>query len=278
MEQMIAALKKDKLRIYYRSPLPWIPESLCELVTNIQLFAFCDASFGSMRNSGSIESALVVVGRVEPRNGDLSCQGCYIESCARRIVRVCRSSLGADAVALGNCADLSIWIRVLLLEMITGCFNKELVDPSAHFKLLIPFGQAPAAEAVFSEIFGSTPKAVKMFDMRESAMQSNDFEKEVLSIPQNTCLLQHRCKLLVMTDSYNCYSSILPGSPKNSEKGINIQLSYIRDISEILALTFIDKILTLRIVLQNQMMETTGSCTRFCVLDALGLDFWGERK
>ena len=257
--KMVLQLKKEPYRIYFRSPLPWVPETTSELASSIQIFAFCDASFGSMRNNGSIESAFIVVGRVKFRNGDLSCQGCYIDRCARKIHRVCRSSLGAEAVALGNCADLSVWIRVLLVEMIQGQFFKELVGPSAQFKLLIPFGKAPSAEAVFSEMFGSEDRPIRIFDVRAEAKDTEKVRKRNAPLVKNADYLQSWCRLLVMTDSYNCYSSILPGSPKNSEKSINIQLSYIRDISEIMALTFIDK----NFNLADCSTKTHGEIIRF---------------
>ena len=152
--EMVTKLKNNPMRIYCRSPMPWVPDNFVGLVSNIQIFAFRGASFGSMRNSGSIESALVIVGRVMYRNGDLTCQGCYVDSFARRIARVRRSSLGAEAIALCNCADLSLWMRVLLLEMITGRLHKEQVDPITHFMLLVAFGQSPTAEDVYAEVTG----------------------------------------------------------------------------------------------------------------------------
>ena len=239
--KLVSILKGEQYRIYFQSPIPWIPDSVAELANCIQIFAFCDASYGSMRDNGSIESAFIIVGRVKFRNGDLSCQGCYIDSCARKIHRVCRSSLGAEAVALANSADLSIWIRVLLLEMIMGQFCKELVDPSTQFKLLIPFGAAPTNEDVFNELFGKEKTPAQVFDLRGESKQKEMLEKAMRKLEENPDYMQSWCRLLLMTDSYNCYSSILSGSPKNSEKSINIQLAYVRDISESLALTFIDK-------------------------------------
>ena len=189
--KMVLQLKKEPYRIYFRSPLPWVPETTSELASSIQIFAFCDASFGSMRNNGSIESAFIVVGRVKFRNGDLSCQGCYIDSCARKIHRVCRSSLGAEAVALGNCADLSVWIRVLLVEMIQGQFFKELVGPSAQFKLLIPFGKAPSAEAVFSEMFGSEDRPIRIFDVRAEAKDTEKVRKSNAPLVKTPIIYSH---------------------------------------------------------------------------------------
>ena len=239
--KLVATLKGKQYRIYFQSPVPWIPDSMAELANNIQIFAFCDAIYGSMRNNGSNESAFIIVGRVKFRNGDLACQGCYVDSCAREIQRVHRSSLVAEAVALSNSADLSIWIRVLLLEMIMGQFCKELVDPSTQFKLLVPFGAAPANEDVFQELFGKVREPVRIFDVRGESPNKDQLAKAMCKLDENPDYMQSWRRLLLMTNSYNCYSSIISGSPGNSEKSINVQLAYVRDASGSLALTFIDK-------------------------------------
>ena len=117
---------------------------------------------------------------------------------------VCRSSLGAEAVDLGNCADLSIWIRVLPMGMILGRVFKELVGPIAQFKLLIPFGAVPANEDVFSEMFGKAKKdSVRMSDIRGGSKEKGNLEKEMSTLGKNPDYLQSRHRLLLIADSYN---------------------------------------------------------------------------
>ena len=48
-------------------------------------------------------------------------------------------------------------------------------------------------------------------------------------------------KTLVMTDSANAYSAILPGNPMCSEKQVRISLLCVRDVMDIVTLSFIDK-------------------------------------
>ena len=48
------------------------------------------------------------------------------------------------------------------------------------------------------------------------------------------------CRMLLMTDSANCFSSILSGSPTSIEKSARIVLAYLRDMCDVIALTFID--------------------------------------
>ena len=204
-------------------------------------FHFCDASFGSLRGAGSIESVFVILGRVRSRNGDLSCSGCFIDSSARKISRFCRISLAAESMSLSNSEDLCIWIRALTLEMMLGVFLKELVDPGASFKLLTSFGDAPSLEEVLREVQTETLKVDKIVDLRSDSPAPQPLPMSLFNQTLAQCMVEHWRRLLLMTDSYNCYSSILSGSPKNTEKSINAQLSYVRDISTSLALTFIGK-------------------------------------
>ena len=53
--------------------------------------------------------------------------------------------------------------------------------------------------------------------------------------------LQNMIKTIVMTDSANAYSSILSGNPMCSEKQVRISLFCVRDVMDIITLSFIDK-------------------------------------
>ena len=46
--------------------------------------------------------------------------------------------------------------------------------------------------------------------------------------------------MLSMTDSANCFSSILSGAPSAVEKSVRIILAYLRDMCDVISLTFID--------------------------------------
>ena len=72
----------------------------------IAVVYFSGASFGNLRRGGSMESCVSILGRAKSKLTDVSCAGHYIDSSARRISRVCRSSLDSEAIALGNSCDL----------------------------------------------------------------------------------------------------------------------------------------------------------------------------
>ena len=48
-------------------------------------------------------------------------------------------------------------------------------------------------------------------------------------------------KTFVFTDASNAYSSIISGFPSTTERFLRINLSYIRDLTPLIVLTYIDK-------------------------------------
>ena len=87
-----------------------------------------------------MECYTVIIGRMVSRNGDLLRIGNYLDSGARRLIEICRSSLAAEAAARENASDLGTFVRVLIAEMASGEFHKELCGPGQAYKLNIPFG------------------------------------------------------------------------------------------------------------------------------------------
>ena len=153
-------------------------------------------------------------------NGDILCTGNYIDGGSRRIERVCRSPLASEAIGLGNAADLGMFVRVLIIEMIGGVFLKELVGPSRVYRLVTPFGASPSIESVLSEMQeGSTNAAKgKLADKRSISESQEQIEKGLMTFaPPGEAMLSLRRMLLLAADSANCYASLLCGDPSREE-------------------------------------------------------------
>ena len=144
--KLIRHLKEKRIRIYYLPVLNWTPKTTQEFIRNIQLYIFSDANFCTLRDCGSLQSHTAILGRACSRNGDITCKGFFLESCARRIQRVCKSTLGSEAVALSTAADAGLWLRVLFIEMVTGSFEKSIIQPKSSFRLCSPFQESPFNE------------------------------------------------------------------------------------------------------------------------------------
>ena len=127
-----------------------------------------------------MERYTAIIGRAVSRNGDLLCIGNYLDSGSRRLSRICRSSLATEAAALGNAADLGTFVRVLIIEMAPGEFHKELCDPSQDYKLNIPFGASPTAEAVLAESKRISEKHIVVHDLRQTPDGNETISKRTL--------------------------------------------------------------------------------------------------
>ena len=137
--KLMARVRSENFRINSRSIFgKWVPKCTMEFLTGVNLFVFPDASFASINNDGSVESFICVLGKAVSRDGSILCAGNYLDGGCRRIARVRRSSLSADAIGLGNAEDLGVFLRVLAIEVISGWFFKELSGPSRMYKLVSP--------------------------------------------------------------------------------------------------------------------------------------------
>ena len=157
-------LREKRIRIYYLPILNWIPKSTEEFIRNVQLYIFPDANFGTLRNYGSLQSYTALLGRECSRTGDIACKGFFLESCARGIQRVCKSTLASEAAALSMEADAGIWLRVVFIEMVTGPFGKSLVHPKSSFLLCTPFQESPSVNTALLELGRNALNNVSGFD------------------------------------------------------------------------------------------------------------------
>ena len=149
---VVRKLKESKAYINSKSPLAFVPKNPMSIITQVQMFCFVDASHASLPGSGSLQSYVLLAGRVKRRDGDIVAQGCLLDCASYKIRRVCKSSLSAEVSALGNGIDVALWSRVLWIEIASGRFLKELLEANESYVLQTPFGAAPAASEVRQEV------------------------------------------------------------------------------------------------------------------------------
>ena len=204
--RIIKKCKSEDMYINFRSPLGWTPQDARELALNVQYFVFVDASYAALPDLSSIESVVVILGKVKSRDGDIMAVGNIIDFRSKKIRRVCKSSLAAESIALSNGCDLSMWLRMLTIEMCTGLFLREIVDAENGYSAVSPFGYAPGNQEIEMEL-----QDLAMADETECSKKTLDekalfgeqtlrerlfkFDKEQVGM----------CKLLIMTDSANAF-------------------------------------------------------------------------
>ena len=84
------------------------------------LFVFSDAGFASLRGSKSIEAAIAIGWKDISRGGSIICSGSPLGFYNRKISRVCRPTIAAEAVATANGIELCLWHHNIPTELISG--------------------------------------------------------------------------------------------------------------------------------------------------------------
>ena len=160
--------------------------------------------------------------------------------------------MAAEVLALPNGCDIALWNKTLPVEMLTGKFPKELLEPAEGYILQTPFGLVPSIEEVQKELYSITSRyRANQTDgagtIQDKQDKKNEIDSEARSKKIRSKLSDFETKyvdllkLLVFADSSNAYDSILSGHPATAERTLRIQLSYVRDLSNLRCLSFIDK-------------------------------------
>ena len=109
-----------------------------------QITTFADASYGTLRDSGSAEAACFVFGIPLKRDGTILCRGHLVSWYARRIARVCRSTANAECIALNGAVDVTVYLQVIIGELLTGIYDVQFLLAGEVIPLLNPFRRPPA--------------------------------------------------------------------------------------------------------------------------------------
>lgn len=227
------------MEILYRKFITWQLSEAEESAGHLQMYVFPDAPSLPIPGEGSMESYILLIRRSHSRNGDILRSGGYADGGARRVARVCRSSISSEYLEARNAADAVLYVRVVTAEMILGRFVREIVDPIHHFNLMPPFGIPPSAETAIGEM-SRDDEIPQVSDLRHSSADNGTFRKDLFGNRAIGGSMNYTCRMLLLTDSSDVYSSLLSGKGSSSEKSARVQISYWGDMGDAAALTFID--------------------------------------
>ena len=119
-------LMKHDVTVWYH-PFP-VSDVLPQLIT------FSDAGYNTLPGCSSVESFMIVRGVPVDRDGAVRCKTHPISRSTRKMRRVARSSLAAEAAASSSAIDYSYWMRAVIHEVtFGGCgyrrFNHSRITP-----------------------------------------------------------------------------------------------------------------------------------------------------
>ena len=96
----------------------------------VQIIAFSDASFGTLRNHGSVEGYCAFMATPIKRDGAALCQGNLLVFYGRKISRVSRSTAHTEGIALRNASDTTLYLQCLMEEVMSGEFRTSFLRKS----------------------------------------------------------------------------------------------------------------------------------------------------
>ena len=139
INRMIGILRGRVVELQYGGFFDRKHEVTQEQLGSIRIFIFSDAGFGTLRGSRSVEAAIIVGGKEKSRDGSIICEGSSLDFYSRKIGRVVRSTIAAEAVASANAIEVGLWHHAILSEIITGKFVDLRPNNEDTFPLCSPF-------------------------------------------------------------------------------------------------------------------------------------------
>ena len=85
------------------------------------------------------------------RDGTILRRGHLVSWYARRIARVCRSTANAECIALNGAVDVTVYLQVIIGELLTGIYDVQFLLAGEVIPLLNPFRRPPAIESIKEE-------------------------------------------------------------------------------------------------------------------------------
>ena len=125
-----------------------------EQLGSIRLFIFSDAGCATLQGRRSVEAEIVIAGREITRDGSIVCRGTALDFYSRKIGRVVRSTIAAEAVALANAIEVGLWHHAILTEIVTGEFVDLRPNREDTFPLRTPFRAYRDRESSSQEVDG----------------------------------------------------------------------------------------------------------------------------
>ena len=184
-----------------------------------QLTTFADASYGTLRDSGSAESACFIFGIPLKRDGTILCRGHLISWYARRIARVCRSTANAECIALNGAVDVTVYLQVIIGELLTGIYDVQFLVTGDIIPLLNPFRRPPPIEAIKAESVNIGHSSIESRDSvyssscsfrgRNYSLAWNSLKDSWIISFCSSCCVDSRLSLPLLVDTYNCFAGLV---------------------------------------------------------------------
>ena len=123
-------------------------------------------------------------------------------------------------MAISNGCDLSMWLRMMTIEMITGLFLREVIGARNGYSIISPFGYAPGISEVRTELGELITETEETDEERskkdqEQLLTEKTLREKLFTFDREQIDL---CKLLALTDSANAYASLVSGHPAPNER------------------------------------------------------------
>ena len=139
INRIIATLKGRVVELNFGSFFGAKEEVAMKQLGSLRIFVFSDAGFGTLRGSRSVEAAIIVAGKEMSRDGSIICLGSPLDFYSRKIGRVVRSTIAAEAVASANAIEVGFRHHSILTEVATGRFADLRPNNEDTFPLCTPF-------------------------------------------------------------------------------------------------------------------------------------------
>ena len=114
----------------------------------VHIIAFPDASFGTLRNHGSVEGYCAFLATPLKRDGAVLCKGNLLVFYGKKISRVSRPTAHTEGIALRNASDATLYLQCLMGELLSGKFRTSFSRKSED---VTPIISPPRASSSYGE-------------------------------------------------------------------------------------------------------------------------------
>ena len=163
----------------------------------------------------------------------MECAAWLFMTCSGEISQVARPSLAAEAMSLSYGVDSLQWARVYWYEAMHVEFASQFILPTDQFPLQTPFRRDDwKVDDKSAPVWCVDCKSTVHINLRLAEKQYQCWSDDEIT--------SKRIKAIALTDCSNAYASISSIAANSHDRSMGIILSYIRDNSATLRLSFSD--------------------------------------
>ena len=228
-----------------------------------QIFSFCDASYGTLRNFGSVEANLIVLGIPLVRDGVVKCRGNLISWHTRKLSRVCRSTAQAETLALSNSGEMALYLQVVMAEVFTGRYDISFLRTTDPLPLMSPLKMPPTTTALRTDLARIRESATDDQNIyaslsvdsnsgfqtfcsicsRESFVAWSSVAPTYLSLGSSlsvhsTISSRPSVHALLLSDCANSIAAIAQQNPKTRERTNRLVSAHVRDLQFFMSISY----------------------------------------